>query len=333
MKVRFLIIRFSSIGDIVLTSPVVRMLHNQVEGAEIHYLTKKQFLPVLKGNPYIHKIHLFNGKNMPGLIDELKFLHFDYIIDLHHNLRSLKIKNRLSVMAFSFKKLNIEKYLLVHFKINRLPDVHIVDRYLETVKVFDIQNDNKGLDYFIPVEDEFQLNRLPVSFHEGYIAFAIGGGHHTKKLPFEKLVSLCTKTDQALVLLGGPEDKETGGRIVDEVLSTRPSNKIVSLCGVCSLNESASLVKQARLVISHDTGLMHIAASFQKKILSIWGNTIPEFGMHPYLADPASFISEVNNLKCRPCSKIGFSSCPKKHFNCMQNQDEHKILSWLQNNF
>jgi heptosyltransferase-2 len=154
-EVKFLIIRFSSIGDIVLTTPIVRCLKQQVQGAVVHYLTKPQYGSIIENNPHIDKVHIL--KNFDETINELKDEGFDYIIDLHKSLRSWRFKNQLKVMDFSFPKLNREKWLMVNLKRDKLPDVHIVDRYFEAVKVFDVNNDNKGLDYFIPEADKVDL--------------------------------------------------------------------------------------------------------------------------------------------------------------------------------
>lgn len=319
MKVKFLIIRFSSIGDIVLTTPVIRCLKKQVEGSIIHYATKQQFLPVIKANPYIDRIHCLNNK-LSDFIKELKAEKFDYIIDLHHNLRTFIIKSRLRILDFSYNKLNIEKWLLVNFRINRLPDIHIVDRYLQTVSLFDVINDNQGLDYFIPEDEKPELSLLPDDFRQGYIALVIGAKHNTKKLPVHKIINLCNLLSHPVVLLGGNDEKEMG-----EAIKNNLNTPVFNACGKMSINQSAFLVQQARIVITHDTGLMHIAAAFKKKIISIWGNTIPEFGMYPYMPDPASQIIQVTGLKCRPCSKIGYQSCPKKHFRCMNDINENEI--------
>jgi ADP-heptose:LPS heptosyltransferase len=318
---KFLIIRFSSIGDIVLTTPVIRCLKNQSEDAEIHYLTKKQYAPVLSSNPYITQIHTYDG-NIKELAETLKYMHFDYVIDLHNNLRSRSLSTRLGLITFRFHKLNYYKWLLVHFGINKLPPIHIVDRYLETVHLFEVQNDNKGLDFFLPEEDQPSFSTLlPDSFQQGYIAFVTGGQHLTKKLPDDSIARICSQIGYPVVLLGGQEDVTAG----EEILRLTTGN-VISLCGKLTLNQSAHMVKQAKLVISHDTGLMHIAAAFRKNIISVWGNTIPLFGMYPYLPGKESFIAEVKGLKCRPCSKIGFSQCPKKHFDCMKKQDLNRIV-------
>lgn len=327
MNIKFLIIRLSSIGDIVLTSPVVRCLKQQVEDAEIHYVVKEKYASIIEANQYITKIHIL-GENLAVMLDELEQEQFDYIIDLHHNFRSTRIKNKLKIPAFSVDKLNYQKWLLVNFKINRLPDRHIVDRYLDTLSVFDIKNDGKGLDYFIPESRGFDFQKLPRTFSNGYIALVIAGTYFTKKLPIEKVLEFCRLTDKPVILLGGKKEASEGKQIAEEF-----PNKVLNLCGQTTLNESASLVRNARLVVTNDTGLMHIAAAFQKKILSFWGNTTPQFGMVPYLSDPASKMMEIPDLKCRPCSKLGYTKCPKKHFRCMAEQDMDEAFRWLEENF
>ena len=315
---KFLIVRFSSIGDIVLTTPVVRCLKKQAVTAEVHYLTKKAFLPVLAANPYIDKIHTLEN-DLDAVINKLQDEEFDYVIDLHHNLRTLRVKRALDKQSFSFDKLNIKKWLLTSFKINRMPDVHIVDRYLDTLKSFNIKNDGQGLDYFIPEKDRVKEEDIPASHHAGYIGVVIGAALNTKKYPLHKLKELCSIIDHPIILLGGKEDREEG----DAIASLDPV-KIYNACGKFNINESADLVRRAKLIISNDTGLMHIASAFRKPVISIWGNTVPEFGMYPYYPKaapgaPSMFdIMEVKGLSCRPCSKIGYKKCPKKHFKCME---------------
>lgn len=323
MVVKFLIIRFSSIGDIVLTTPVVRNLKQQVEGAEVHYLTKKQYTGILETNPYIDKVHVL-GKSFSELIPKLRAEHYHYVIDLHKNLRTSRVKIALKNTSLSFNKINWEKWLMVNLKINKLPQKHIVDRYFETVKVFIEKNDLKGLDYFILVKDKVSITTLPENLQSGYIAFAIGAQHYTKKLPTEKIISLCKNINKPIMLLGDKHDSNIAEKVTDAV-----GEKVYNACGKFNLNQSASLIKQAEIIITHDTGLMHIAAAFKKKIISVWGNTIPEFGMYPYLSDYGSEIIEVKGLKCRPCTKIGFNRCPKKHFKCMNDIDEEKIVKLL----
>jgi ADP-heptose:LPS heptosyltransferase len=313
---KILILRFSSIGDIVLTTPTARAIKQQVRNAEVHYCTKPTFKTILESNPNIDKVHCLKG-SLGSLVEELKEENFDYIVDLHNNLRTRIIKFRLGVKSKSFNKLNFRKWLLVNFKINHLPAVHIVDRYLEAASELGVKNDGKGLEYFIPDKDRVNLSDLPVEFSNGYAAFAIGAQHFTKRLPIEKIMELCRKISLPVVLMGGKEDALTGEEIAKNLKTE--GRLVFNSCGKFNLNQSASLVQQSRLVFSHDTGLMHIAASFGKEIYSIWGNTVPEFGMYPYLTK--YHLLQNAELSCRPCSKIGYQSCPKGHFKCMKDQD------------
>lgn len=322
---KILIVRFSSIGDIVLTTPVIRCLKQQLN-AEIHYLTKASFKAVLEHNPYIDQLHLIK-KEITEVLPQLKTQNFDAVVDLHKNLRTFRLKLQLSAKSYTFHKLNLEKWLMVNFKWNRLPPVHIVDRNLAAVAPLNVQNDGKGLDYFIAPEDEvnpaefFQKEKLPK-----YTAFVIGAAHATKRLPKERIMDICKAAQHPIVLLGGPSELEDGQHI-----AALSGGHVKNACGMLRLNQSASLVRQADTVVTHDTGLMHIAAAYEKRIISVWGNTIPEFGMYPYYPKGvlANTTFEVKGLNCRPCSKIGYDECPKGHFKCMQKIDTAAIAALL----
>jgi heptosyltransferase-2 len=315
---KFLIIRFSSIGDIVLTTPVLRCLKEQFDGyAEIHYLTKKSFIPILKDNPHVDKIYGIESSTNE-VIQDLQDEDYDFVIDLHHNLRSLRVKRKLKLVDFSFDKLNVAKWLMVSFKIDRLPNVHIVDRYMDTLKSWEIKNDNKGLDFYIDDKDRVS----DIDLASPFVALTVGGGHATKTLPVDRMISLIKRLPLRVLLLGGKEDVEKAAIIENEC-----GDHVVNTCGKYTLKQSAYMVEKASLVIAHDTGLMHIAAAFSKPLISIWGNTIPEFGMYPYMPQcpERSHIVQVNDLSCRPCSKLGYDRCPKKHFKCMNDIDLDEV--------
>lgn len=323
---KFLIVRFSSIGDIVLTTPVIRCLKQQLEGCTIHFATKGQYASILYSNPFVDKVIEYN-KDWDLLMRELKSNNYDFIIDLHHNARTLRLKKSLNLPSFAYNKLNINKWLLTALKINTMPQVHIVDRYMATLNKFNITNDGRGLDYFIPELDEVKQSDLPSSHLFGYIGIVIGAAHSTKKMPVEKLKELCTKIHFPIILLGGKDDFAFGEKIAEV-----DRGHVYNACGKFSLNESADIVRKAKLIITHDTGLMHIAAAFKKPIISIWGNTVPSFGMTPYYGNiqMPQAVFEVTSLKCRPCTKIGYDTCPKKHFKCMNLQNIDTIVATAQ---
>lgn len=318
---KILCLRFSSIGDIVLTSPVVRALHEQI-GAEVHFVTKKAFEPILTSNPHISRVFAFE-KDIRVLVPQLRAERYDWVIDLHHNLRSQQLKMLLRRPSRSFDKLNIEKWLLVNTGINLLPHNHIVERYMAAAAHLGVHDDGKGLDFFIPENQKVTLSDLSPLLAPGkYIALVLGATHATKRMPPDKLASVIRLLGAPVVLLGGKAEAETG-----RWLSEQAGSSAVDTCGQLSLMQSASVVEQAGKVVTHDTGLMHIAAALGKDIVSVWGSTIPGFGMYPFLAEGkgSNVTIEVDGLSCRPCSKIGFARCPKGHFRCMNLLDEAAI--------
>ncbi|MBI9066667.1 MAG: glycosyltransferase family 9 protein [Salinivirgaceae bacterium] len=324
MMVKYLIIRFSSIGDIVLTTPVIRGLKQQVEGAEVHYLTKPQFSGILNENPYVDKL-LTLKENINETIEEIIAEDYDYIIDLHNNLRTSIIKRKTGIIAFAFDKLNFKKWLLVNLKINKMPDVHIVDRYLDSVSVFDVNDDGQGLDYFIPEKDEVNPEEMHAAFKGKFMVVVVGANHNTKQIPVEKIVSIANQSGVPVCLIGG-KDVEKQAAEIEKHLKVPFLNTV----GKISLHNSASLIKQCDIVLTPDTGMMHIAAAFKKTILSVWGNTVPELGMYPYQAHKNSKVFEVKNLRCRPCSKIGYEKCPKGHFKCMNEIDNVQVVKYIE---
>jgi ADP-heptose:LPS heptosyltransferase len=337
---RLLFIRFSSIGDIVFTTPAIRCAKQQIPGVEIHFLTKAAMKAVTIGNPYIDHFHYFD-KDLQATINQLKACKFDYIIDLHKNYRTYQIQKALGVPSLSYEKLSLQKFLLTKLHLNFMPMRHIADRCLDALSSLGIVNDGKGLDYFIPKETTINAVALPASFESGYIALVIGASYATKKLPVSALQQLCHKIPYPIVLIGGKEDEAEGAAV--EAINPI---KIWNACGKFNLQESALLVKQSRTVISHDTGFLYIACAFHKKTVAIWGATSPALQVEPYYpvaqqvnqtnlnTNTASTILNNNemyfnaivpNLTCQPCSNYGTNHCPQGHFACMQQQDLKSI--------
>ncbi len=314
---RLLFIRFSAIGDIVLASPALRCAKQQIPGVEIHFLTKKSMKAVSEANPYVDRFHYFD-KDLSATIQELKACKFDYIIDLHKNLRTLRIRLALGVPYLSYNKLSVEKFLLTKFQVNRMADRHISMRSVDTLAPLGVSYDGKGLDYFVP-SDVIQ----PVFFPEGYVALVIGASYATKKLPLDSLKVLCSQIPHPIVLVGGKEEVADG-----ETLALFNPTRIVNTCGTYSLHESALIVSKARLVISHDTGMLYIACAFEKNVIAIWGATSPALQVEPFMPDDLKaqvFQSIVPDLTCQPCSNFGTKTCPKGHFSCMKQQDLPEI--------
>ncbi len=323
---KILIVRFSSIGDIVLTTPVIRCVKEQT-GAEVHFLTKAAYAGIVEANPYVDRV-ISIKKDLKEIARTLVQGSYDGCMDLHGNLRTLELKARLKlspnrVKITTFDKLNIEKYLLTQWKVDRMPATHIVQRYLAAAAPFGVRDDGKGLDYFIPQPDRVDLEAEGLPPH--YLAFVIGAAHATKRLTEPQIRRFCERLPSPIVLLGGPAEKELGGR------AALGLPHVVNACGRYKLAGSADLVRQAAVVLTHDTGLMHIAAAFRKPIVSVWGNTVPAFGMYPYLPSHEDAEEarrhEVPGLACRPCSKIGYAECPQGHFRCIEEQSVEALVA------
>lgn len=318
--VKVLIIRFSSIGDIVLTTPVVRALADQIHGgAEIHYLTKRIFAPIILSSPRVSKVYAID-KSTNEVVADLKEEAYDYIIDLHRNLRSSRVKIALKTLSFTFKKYNFEKWLLVNFGIDRMPDMHIVDRYMETLKAFGVKDDGKGLDYFIPDADKVPEDNIPASHRNGYTALVIGAAHWRKKPRRRQYIEMCRGLPGPITLLGGPEDRGEG-----EAIAAEFDDRVWNAAGGFSIHGSADLVRRALLVITPDTGLMHIAAAFHRPIISLWGATVPQFGMSPYRNEALNLIVQADHLTRRPCSKLG-TRCKYKPCRCIDELPLEKAV-------
>jgi len=281
---KVLVIRFSSIGDIVLTSPVVRALKQQKK-AEVHFVCKTGFSSMLSANPNIDKIWSWNDEEKKTILDQLQAVNFNLIVDLHKNLRSTIIRNRLKVKTISFDKLNVEKWLMTTFKWDRLPRTHIVDRYFETIKKIGLSPDQDGLDYFIPKDTPSIESLLPDQIvPKAYTCLVLGAAHFTKQIPFEKLKEICQNSTAPVLLLGGKKEIELAKNLVDLEL-----DQVFNYVGKTSLHESARIIQHTQLLITPDTGMMHIGAALN----------VP---------------------------KIGKNQCPKGHFKCMNEIDTQLIV-------
>lgn len=320
-EVKVLIVRFSSIGDIVLTSPVVRAMKDQFPNWEIHYITKEKFKSLVTTNPHISKVYTID-KSIDEVIKELKKEKYDHVLDLHHNIRTGSLITKLNVPSSTFRKLNVLKWMLVKLKINRLPQVHVVERYFEAADRLGVVNDERAGEFFIPKDQEVDVVATYGISPKKYVTVAIGAQFNTKRMPAELLINILSKVKTPIVLIGGPTDLE----LATEIMNTGMEN-VINTVGTLSIQQSASVIAQSRKLLTNDTGMMHIAACLDVDIVSVWGNTVRGFGMYPYYpGQPEKYsIHEVRGLSCRPCSKIGYQTCPKGHFKCMKEQDAEAI--------
>lgn len=304
-------------------------MKQQLSNLELHYLTKEQFSSIVSSNPNVDRVFTMQ-KSIDEVVDELKKENYDYIIDLHNNIRTASLKRKLKRPSKTFNKLNIRKFLLVKFKWNRMPKIHVVDRYFEAVKALGVVNDLKIGDYFIPEEDQIDTIKELGFTPKDFICIAIGAQFKTKQMPLNLLLEIVNNSIYPVVIIGGVMDRN----LALEVLSKTTNKHVINTCGDYNLNQSASIVSQSKKLVTNDTGMMHIAACFNIQIVSVWGNTVSDLGMYPYYPNQSEMftIHEVENLNCRPCSKIGFQECPKKHFNCMNLQNSEQIITEVNKN-
>lgn len=316
---KILLVRFSSIGDIVLTFPVAAAIKSLYPDCQVDYVTKPQFSTLLQACPEIDTIYTLNG-TIQQLRKEINFRQYDAIFDLHHNLRTRLLLLFQNSKVYRFPKNNFQKWLLTTFKIKPQQRQHVVERYLSTLTRYasswtPLQVSSK---YVVPSAAQIDLQTQFELSPKTYVAIAIGAQFATKRLPTDLLTDLVNKLSFPVLLLGGKADVIAAEKILADTIK----KDVYSAVGKCAIHESAWLVQNSKCLITHDTGLMHIGAAFQLPLFVIWGNTSPDFGMYPYRPeqeDVAYF--DVPELSCKPCSKIGFQSCPKGHFDCMRKQD------------
>lgn len=314
---RILIIRLSSLGDILLTTPLIRTLKKNCPQLEIDFLLKDEYYDLMKHNPHLNKILIYS--QFEKMLSNIDFTNeYDLIIDLQNNFRSRKITSRLSARTFRFKKYSLRKFLLVSTKINLMKNLpSIPERYAETIG---LKLDNDGLEIISdkkPSEKISGLNML--------IGLCPGAKHFTKRYPIEyqiELSKLLIKNNFNVVLFGGKIDEN----ICKEISSSVP--EVINLQNDNEILQTVSDMQMCDVIVCNDSGLMHVASSLNKKLIAIFGSTVKEFGFMPYKCKE-SIVIENNNINCRPCSHIGKSHCPQKHFKCMRDLKPEIIFNQI----
>jgi len=308
-------------GDVILTSPIVRCVKNQLN-AEIHFLIKPVFSELVDHNPAISKVIQIDSKNSSH-IQILKDEHYDLILDLQKNRKSIRLTKRLKLKSYTFNKTNVRKWLLVQSGLDLMSRNHLVDRYFDGLKELGIENDLLGLEVHnkISLIEEQELAVLP----NEYFVLAVGAQHKGKSLSLSQILSILASTHHPCVLVGGKQEVDLG----KEVLKKHNTNCIIyNFIGKSSISGTAEIVKRSKAVISGDTGIMHMAAGFKIPQISIWGCTTPNLGMYPYLPSKHSLMVEPKNLSNRPCSKLG-DKCKNTPNWCIQHIDMTEVINHL----
>lgn len=279
---KILIVRFSSIGDIILTTPVVRWVSNQLK-AEVHFLCFDKYKSIIASNPHLSKIHTIK-ESINEALPQLKSEKFDLIIDLHKNIRTRSLKLKLGVKSISFNKANIDKWMMVNLKRKLDSKLHLVERYLLGLDQLGLKDDGLGLDYFFK---ENELNTQKPLFK--YDVLVLGATYFTKRIPLNICEDIIKANEKNIILIGGKDVIEEAKTLAEEY-----PKKTINYVGKISLDKSAFYLKHAAHVHTSDTGMMHIAAAFQVPITVYWGNTIPAFGMYPYYGHRSKYYTELD---------------------------------------
>jgi lipopolysaccharide heptosyltransferase II len=324
-----LVIRFSSIGDLVLASPLLRVLRTKFPGSEIDMLTRADYADLVRSNPNLNVTFAYDrDTGLRGLLVlawRLRGEGYDLVVDIHNSLRSRIVRwiVRAPHTVVLCKRI-VARTLLVRFKKNIYRDApSVADRYIDPLRPFGIENDGRGLELHIPDEVQFDVSSrvatLGLNKVEKVIGLCPSARHATKRWPKERYaelaVALINELDAAVLLFGGPDDRELCAGIADEIRARTGQGRAVDLSGALSLLGTAAAMEFCDVIVSNDSGLMHIAAAKQRPLAAIFGSTVREFGFFPL--DPHSIVLERQGLDCRPCSHIGRASCPKGHFRCM----------------
>lgn len=316
---RILILRLSSIGDILLSSFFVRQITNTFPNCTIDFVIKNQFKDLIQFNPNINNIFTIDSKKgirqLFELRSELRKSSYDYIFDLHNNMRTRFLLTGLhSRENGKIKKEKLKRALLIYLKVNQYKHIKPIPiRYLETGLKAGVKDDQKGLELYWTGQQEKHLkNKYAKLFSQRYFALAPGAGFYSKKWPIEyfmELVEILTKErSEKIVILGGSID-------IDDGIDLQLNDRVVDLTGKLSLLESGIIMRNATTLISNDSGLMHMATAVKTPVLAIFGSTVEELGFFPFRSK--NCVIQNEGLKCRPCSHIGKDYCPKGHFGCM----------------
>jgi heptosyltransferase-2 len=303
---KILVIRLSSLGDIILTFPFLKELKTKLPDSQIHFISKDEYEGILKINPHINEIYTVNKNNLKEIRKFVKSENYDFIFDLHGNLRSLYISLFQNSKIFRYKKNNLKKLLLVYLKINLFKDIiPVYKKYLLTLR-----------NLFKNVNHEFKSTELniPETFlsEQPYIIISPSSKHFTKTYPKEKFLEIINRNKSGNYILtgsGSKKDTEICKYLEDKSSNTR------NLCGKLTIPQLAEYIQKSDYVITNDSGVMHLAEALNKPVYVFFGSTVKEFGFYPQLR--SSFVFENKAVKCRPCARSGRSLCPKKHFNCM----------------
>lgn len=310
---KILILRFSSLGDILLATPVLSALKQRYPDCIIEWVVKDNFQQALS-TTLINKIHTFHdNKSFNDLVNELKHNSYDLVFDLHRNFKSWLIR-RCFKNVFCYEKRELKRFFLVWLK-KRYSTLPVPVMYFQALIKAGINIPSKwDLLFEINLNNEIAVMKKIALADQNFLAFAPGASYFTKRWPqnyFAQLAELLND-EFSLVLLG---NGTTDDAICSSIASVSP--KIINLSSRLLFSETAVVLKNCKMLISNDSGILHLAECFKTPVVAFFGSTTEELGFFPY---STSFkVLENKDLKCRPCSHFGRKKCPRKHFDCMHS--------------
>lgn len=325
MKKKILVIRFSSLGDAILTTAIFPSLKAYASEGEVVVLTKSGLVPVYQNNPSIDRVLGFDPKTetFNELSQRIKQEHFDMIVDLHGNIRSWFLRVVAGPpLAITVKKATWARWILMLFK--RTPKIlerSVRDRILEILPRLAIPVVNTETQLFPAPVDVFSKFDLPSG--ESLIGIAPGAKHNTKRWPIEKFAEAANRLGAfpktTVVLLGDKSDQAVGEKIAPRLVVNHRN-----LIGQTDLSELMNVVSKLSFLLTNDSGILHMGEAFKIPLVSIFGPTVRPFGFAPYRS--SSRVVEVVNLKCRPCTLHGDEVCPLGHHLCMNDVDVSAVM-------
>jgi heptosyltransferase-2 len=330
-----LVLRLSSIGDVILATPFLRALKTAFPAASIDVAVKKEFASLLEHNPHVDRcieVDTSAGNEaLHTLRSALREHRYDAVFDLHNNFRTRLLRRGVAPTVRVVRKRSIRRLLLVRWKINLLRDTPgISKRYQETCEGMGITVDAGPPEVFVPVDVEnavaARLREAGVDDAARVLALAPGARHFTKRWPAEHWAALVARLmlDEGtkVLLLGGKEDRDAA-----ETISRIAPARVVNLCGELSLLETAAALSRCAAACTNDSGLMHLATARGVPVVALFGSTVREFGFFPL--GERNTVLEVEGLSCRPCTHIGRDRCPALHFRCLRDIAPATVASAL----
>ena len=314
-----MIVRFSSMGDVILTTPLVRSLRRAHPDAWITYVTKRMYVPLLAHNPRVNEVIGFAPEGrLADLARTLRGRSFTHRFDLHGSLRSRALRRLVGGRWRGYPKRRLARTILIRTKRDVFRDRrHVAERYFDAARDLGVTPDGGPADLFLPRSTQDGARRFLISQNLGtsrsLVAVAPGAAHFTKRWPvrhWQRLTTQLTLSGYDVVVLGGPSEQGIG-----EEIAAAGAEQAASAAGRFDLLGTAALIKEARCVVVGDTGVMHLTTAVGVPVVTLFGPTVRAFGFTPYQAR-ATLLEE--DLPCRPCTAMGGPRCPLGHHLCLE---------------